>query len=187
MMEIEQILNKISLLSKDSIQLIKSKINLITLPKGSILFDTKRVETKVYFIKRGIARAYTLDKENEITFWFGQEGDFIISIRSYVENKPSYEIVELLEDCELYEINTNDLYNLYNFNLEFSNWGRKFTEKDLMRTEEIFIFHKSKSATERYQKLLKDNPSLINRVQLGHIASYLGISQVTLSRIRAEI
>lgn len=186
-MEIEQILNQISPLSSQSIQLIADKMQLIQLPKNTTLIDADKVEKKLYFIKKGIVRAYIIDDGKEITFWFGKEGDLILSMRSYVENKISYETIELMEDCELYEIKSSDLQLFYATNLEIANWGRKLAEIELIKTEERFISRQLGTAIDRYKKLLEENPSLINRVQLGYIASYLGISQVTLSRIRAEI
>ncbi len=186
-MEIEQILNQISPLSSQSIQLIADKIQLIRLPKNTTLIDADKVEKKLYFIKKGIVRAYTIDDGKEITFWFGKEGDLILSMRSYCENKISYETIELMEDCELYEIKSSDIQLFYATNLEIANWGRKLAEIELIKTEERFISRQLGTAIDRYKKLLEENPSLINRVQLGYIASYLGISQVTLSRIRTEI
>ncbi|MGV0924302.1 Crp/Fnr family transcriptional regulator [Empedobacter tilapiae] len=186
-MEIEQILKQISPLSLPSIQQIVNRIELIHLPKNTTLLDAEKIEKKVYFIKKGIVRAYTLDDGKEITFWFGKEGNSILSMKSYVENKPSYETIELLEDCELYEINISDLQLFYATNLEISNWGRKLAEIELIKTEERFISRQLSTAIDRYKKLLIEDPSLINRVQLGYVASFLGISQVTLSRIRAEI
>lgn len=186
-MEIEQILDQISPLSSQSIQLIADKMQLIQLPKNTTLIDADKVEKKLYFIKKGIVRAYIIDDGKEITFWFGKEGDLILSMRSYVENKISYETIELMEDCELYEIKSSDLQLFYATNLEIANWGRKLAEIELIKTEERFVSRQLGTAIDRYKKLLEENPSLINRVQLGYIASYLGISQVTLSRIRTEI
>lgn len=186
-MEIEQILNQISPLSSESMQKIIDKTNLIELPKSNIVLNADKIEKKVYFIKKGIVRAFTIDDGKEITFWFGKEGDLILSMKSYIENKTSYETIETIEDCELFEIKISDLQDFYSTNLEIANWGRKLAENELIKTEERFISQQLGTAIFRYKKLLEENPSLINRVQLGYIASYLGISQVTLSRIRAEI
>lgn len=186
-MKIEQILNQISSLSAISLQAIVDRTEIVTLAKSSIIIDTNIVEKKVYFVKKGILRAYTIDDGKEITFWFGKEGDIILSMRSYIENKVGYETIESMEDCELYEIKMSDLQEFYATNLEIANWGRKLAEIELIKTEERFISRQLGTAIDRYKKLLIENPSLINRVQLGYIASYLGISQVTLSRIRAEI
>lgn len=186
-MEIEKILNQISILSPTSLQKMIDKTQLIELSKSNIVLSADKIERKVYFIKKGIVRAFTIDDGKEITFWFGKEGDLILSMKSYVENKLGYETIETIEDCELFEINMTDLQDLYSTNLEIANWGRKLAEIELIKTEERFISRQLGTAIDRYKKLLEETPSLINRVQLGYIASYLGISQVTLSRIRAEI
>lgn len=108
-------------------------------------------------------------------------------MKSYVANQKGYEDIELLEDCQLYELKTKDLQALFEKDIHIANWGRKFAEQELVKTEERLISRQFKTATERYKDLLKNHPDLIQRVQLGHIASYLGITQVSLSRIRAEI
>lgn len=108
-------------------------------------------------------------------------------MRSYVSNQKGYEDIELLENCELYLLKTSDLQKLFEKDIHIANWGRKFAEQELIKTEERLISHQFQTATERYKELLKENPDLIQRVKLGHIASYLGITQVSLSRIRADI
>jgi CRP-like cAMP-binding protein len=157
------------------------------LPKASIVLEAGKVETNIYFIKRGIVRAYITNDGSETTFWFGKEGETVISMRSYVEGKNGYENIELLEDCELYELNTKKLQELFNSDIHIANWGRKFAEQELIKTEERLIAKQFKTALERYTELITNNPELILRIQLGHIASYLGITQVSLSRIRAGI
>lgn len=159
----------------------------ISLPKGRILFETQKTGKSVYFIKKGIVRAYLFQYDNEVTFWFGKEGDTVISMRSYVENKPGYENIELLEDCILYHIKTRDLKKLFDEDIHIANWGRRFAEIELIKVEERLISRQFSMAADRYQALLENNPDLIKRVQLCHIASYLGITQVSLSRIRSEI
>lgn len=125
--------------------------------------------------------------ENERTFLFCKEGDTIVSMKSYVQNEKGYENVELLEDSQLYELKKEKLDELIYDDIHITNWARKFAEQELIKTEERFISHQFSTAKERYTEILNKNPDLIRRVQLGYIASYLGITQVTLSRIRAEI
>lgn len=148
--------------------------------------EADKVIPYIYFVKKGIVRAYASTEDKDITFWFGNEGETVVSMKSYVENKPGYENIELLESCELYKLNTEDLRKLYNEDIHIANWGRKFAERELVKTEELIISRQFKTASERYTDLMRDKPDLFKRVQLGHIASYLGISQVSLSRIRAE-
>jgi len=186
-MKLDQILDEIYPLSEQSKLKLKECVTEVKYPKGHILLKADKIESKIYFIKKGIARAYANSFDSEITFWFGKEGDTIISMKSYVANEKGYEDIELLEDCELYELKAAQLQKLFEEQIDIANWGRKFAEKELVKTEERLISRQFRTATERYINLLKKNPDLIQRVQLGHIASYLGITQVSLSRIRAEI
>ncbi len=159
----------------------------VSFAKQTILFDMNRIEKYVYFIEKGIARAYCKTHQKQATFWFGQEGDVILSYNSYIKEKPSYEIIELLEDSKLLRIAHHTLQDLYSKHIGLANWGRKLAELELIKTEERFINQQYKTASERYAQLLTESPTLIQRVQLTHIASYLGVSPVTLSRIRAEV
>lgn len=186
-MNIDQIIGRIHPLPDLSKNKLTECIGEVKFPKQHPLLRADKIETKLYFIKKGVVRAYALQDDNEITFWFGREGEAIISMRSYVENKPGYENIELLEECELYELKIQALHTLYTEDIHIANWGRKLAEQELIKTEERLISRQFRTATERYRKLLEESPDLLQRVQLGHIASYLGITQVSLSRIRAEI
>ncbi len=186
-MELNQIIDTIYPLTAKSKNLIKESIIETKFPKGHILFKANKIETSIYFIKKGIARAYAYSDDNQITFWFGKEGDPIVSMQSYVNNQKGYEDVELLEDCELYELKIEQLQKLFLEDIHIANWGRKFSELELIKSEERLIALQFNTATERYLALLKNYPSIIQRVPLSHVASYLGITQVSLSRIRANI
>ncbi|AMQ01107.1 Cyclic nucleotide-binding protein [Pedobacter cryoconitis] len=169
------------------LNLLLKELKEVGLPKGHLIIRAGKVERALYFIENGVARAYVDGKDNRITFWFGMEGDIILSYHSYINNTPGYESIELLENCRLYELKTEALEALYNTHTELANWGRKLAELILIKTEESYIGRLFKPAKERYIDLLQTDPLLIQRIPLGHIASYLGVTQVTLSRIRAEI
>lgn len=186
-MDLDQLLDNLQPLPTAAKAALKDHITLASYPKGHILLKAGRIETSLYFIKKGIVRAYAQIDGSDVTFWFGKEGQTIVSMRSYVEQKKGYENIELLEDCELYQLDTSSLQQLYQQDIHIANWGRKFAEQELIQTEERLISQQFHSATERYRELLQHHPDLIQRVQLGHIASYLGITQVSLSRIRAEL
>lgn len=186
-MNLDQILDNIYPLPEVSKQTLKDYITEVHFRKGHILLRADRIEKNIYFIKQGIVRAYANTVNNETTFWLGKEGDTAISMKSYVANQKGYEDVEILEDGLLYELNTQNLQQLYDQDIHIANWGRKLAEQELVKTEERLISQQFRTATERYKELVKNSPDLIQRVQLGHIASYLGITQVSLSRIRAEI
>lgn len=186
-MNADQILDEIAKLPEESKELLKSKLTEVHFPKGFILLRANKVESGIYFIRKGIVRAYAYQNDNEITFWFGSEGQAVISMRSYVEGLPGYEDIELLEDCELLELKMSDLKSLFQTDIHIANWGRRFAERELIRTEERLISRQFRTAQERYAALIETNPDLLKRVQLGYIASYLGITQVSLSRIRAKV
>ncbi len=156
-------------------------------PKGTLLFRAGRLENAIYFIRQGIVRAYCDQDDHEVTFWFGREGDTVLSYNSYIHDKPGYEFVELLEHAQLFRLSCNRLQELFLSDFHIANWGRKMAEHELVKTEERLISRQFRTASERYAELLEESPELLQRVQLGHIASYLGINQVTLSRIRAQV
>ena len=158
----------------------------ISYPKGFILFTKDKIERDVYLIKQGIARAYIEVDGRDITIWFGTENDIIISAQGYVNGEKGYETIELLEDSVLYKMNLKQLHELYQQDLEVCNWARQFIEKEFVGTEHRLISSLSMTATERYLRLMKEKPEILQRVQLRHIASYLGISSEHLSRIRAN-
>lgn len=178
------LLEKIHPLPPDSVAGLEEKISLITLKKGHILMRADRQEPFLYLIKHGVVRAYAETEKGEITFWFGQEGETVLSMASYVMDIPSYESIALIEDCELYQIAKADLKALYNQDIHWANWGRKLAEYELLKAERRAISRELLSATQRYNALLAEHPKLIQRIPLKFIASYLGVTQVSLSRIR---
>ncbi|MGO1671366.1 MAG: Crp/Fnr family transcriptional regulator [Sphingobacterium sp.] len=159
-------------------------ITAVAFRKGHILMEADRVEKSIYFIKKGIVRAFAPLADQEITFWFGEEGETILSMKSYVENKKGYENIELLEDCDLYELKIDKLNELYFEDIHIANWGRKLAQYELLKIESRMISSQLLSARERYDELIVSSPSIVQRVALKHIASYLGITPVSLSRVR---
>jgi CRP-like cAMP-binding protein len=184
-MDLKAIMARFYPVPENSEAVLASKVSLVAYPKGFRLVEAGRIEPCVYFIKKGLVRAYSDMEDREVTFWFGKEGDTVISMRSYVTNQPGYEHVELLEDSELYRLESRHLKELFAADIHIANFGRRLAEEELVRTEERLISMQFTTALERYRELISTNPDLLQRVQLGHIASYLGITQVSLSRIRA--
>jgi len=186
-MNIDIILDQIFSLPEHSKSVLKNLISEIDFPKDNIIIKAGKVEKTIYFIKKGIVRAFVPQENQDLTFWFGKEGDVVLPMKSYVDNYPNYENIQLLEDCVLYQLKIDDLQQLFETDINIANWGRKLAEKELVKTEELFISRQFRTASQRYEELLTKQPEIIQRVQLGYIASYLGITQVSLSRIRSEI
>lgn len=156
-------------------------------PKGSRLIEAGSIESHIFFVTQGIVRAYISVDGRKITFWIGAEGSTVVSLRSYVDNMPGYETVECMEDCVVYMLERSVLETLFLQDIHIANWGRKFAETEFLQTEERFIPLLFTTASERYEELLKKQPHLFSRISLEHLASYLGITPVSLSRIRANL
>lgn len=156
-------------------------------PKGFHILKAGKVEPNVFFMLDGIARIFSEINGKEISFWFGREGDTFLSFESYINDRPGYETVELIEDSTLLMLKRDDLYGLYQSDINIANWGRRFAEKEMIKVEKRVLSLLSMDATERYNELLQTMPDFLQRIPLGMISSYLGITQTTLSRIRAKI
>lgn len=185
-MDIQSIITSVSPVSPKAYELIVEHLEPVTYPKGFILAEEGKIEYYLYYMEKGIARAFNNRKGEEVTFWFGLEGSIICSMMNYIEKKPGYETIELLEESSLQRVSMDVMEDLYMQNIEWANWGRKYIEREIIKTENRLIEQQIMSATERYESLIRNHPALLQRVPLGIIASYLGITQVSLSRIRAK-
>lgn len=175
-------------LTDDLKSAIQEDAEVIHLKKKTKLVRAGEIANSIYFIIEGAARVFYLDKNgNETTTWFLFENELLISVYSFYTGKQSFEYLETLEDCVLIALKKEKLDKLYHKFLEFNFIGRRLTELYHTRNEEQTNNLRMLSAKERYIKLMETNPKLITRVKLGYIASYLGISQETLSRIRKQV
>lgn len=173
-------------LTQPALQSLWEASQLLTFKKGKRLIKAGKIEQYLYFIVKGIARIYIRSVDKEITFCFCAETDVLFSYNSFFNQTAGYETVELLEESRLLRVSYAKIKALCEKDLSTANFFNKLIGVELVRTEERLISSQSKSATERYAEFIKRSPKLVQRVQLGYIASYLGISQVTLSRIRAK-
>ena len=186
-MELREILTKIYPLPKNSLDRIVCEADEIDFDRNTVIIEADRIEKYIYFVKSGLLRAYVLTDGREITFWIGQEGAVALSMESYINHRPGYESIATLEPTVLYRIPSEKLAGLYETDIHIANWGRKFAETEIIRAERCLIPHLSTTATDRYENLLNQNPALLNRIPLEKLASYLGITPVSLSRIRGKL
>ena len=157
-----------------------------TFPSKEIIIRAGRLDRQVYFIEKGITRSYVLHNGREITTWFSQEGDAACGSWDLYRKKAGFEYVETLEDTLAYSISIDRLNDLYTSYIDIANWMRVLQQENFLRLQDIHISRLNLSASERYEQLRSEYPGLCGRVSLGYIASFLGITQQSLSRIRAK-
>lgn len=160
-----------------------------TIKKGEFFNMQNFVCTDLGFITKGIFRIYYFDEEKmeERNMFFFSEEQFIVSFRSFIHQYPCIYFIEAIEDAEIIAIKYNDLYELYQNNKAWANFGRQlaelFFEYSQVRMEELLF----NSPEQRYIKLLEKHPKIVERVALYHISSFLGIKNPSLSRIRKRL
>ena len=159
----------------------------LILPKNDHLVREGKICRHLYFLQQGALRGYYNLEGKEITHWFAFAEDFVTSFHSFITLQPSVENIQLLEGSVLWAITKDNLTRLLNEYHEIERLVRIAYEKYYLRLEERFVNAQFKTATERYQDLLHQTPHILEKAPLGAIASYLGISQETLSRIRGRL
>jgi CRP/FNR family transcriptional regulator, anaerobic regulatory protein len=167
---------------------LHSHFSKIEVPKNYILLKQGKVCNYIWFIEKGGVRYAHLDKEGkEMNVWFSFENDVVCNSPSFTSQTPSLETILTTESCIVHSISYEALKELINKHHEVALWYIALFEKHYIphiesRVNDLQFL----SAKERYKKLLVYFPNIINRISLGHIASYLNITQETLSRIRAN-
>ena len=165
----------------------KSWNGVAILSKNEYLIKEGKICKHLYFLEQGSLRGYYNLEGKEITHWFAFAEDFVTSFHSFITQQPSIENIQLLEGCVLWSINKENLMRLLNEYREIERLVRIAYEKYYIRLEERYVNAQFKTATERYQELLQQTPHILEKAPLGVVASYLGISQETLSRIRGKL
>jgi CRP-like cAMP-binding protein len=155
-------------------------------PKGHLLTRPGIKDYYVYLIEEGCTRTYFSADGKDVTNWFSSEGDITFSSTSLYHKEPAYEYIEVLEDARIYTIPIEQLDKLYAADIDLANWSRVIHQEALLKMQTLRLDRLMLTARERYEKFCHENPTLLNRVNLGHIASYLGITQPYLSALRAE-
>ncbi|GHN01694.1 DNA-binding protein [Cytophagales bacterium WSM2-2] len=177
-------IHQYSPLSKTSQKNLSAALRKVELPKGSLLVTEGKVCQHVYFLEKGCLRGfYNLDGK-EVTHWFAFENNFVTSFLSFITRKPAVENIQLIEDCTLWGITYEDLQHLYSKHSDMERLGRIMNERYYVMLEERFVSNHFKEARERYDNVMTNAPHILQRVPLGYIASYLAMTQETLSRIR---
>ncbi|SHM86855.1 cAMP-binding domain of CRP or a regulatory subunit of cAMP-dependent protein kinases [Chitinophaga jiangningensis] len=172
---------------KQAIDIIASKATELTLRKGEHFSEAGRIPKQVGFVVEGVIRGYYYDdKGDEITRCFISEGSLVADYVNFEANTPTSEFLQACTDCRLLLFSK---HNWEDLSREIEGWD---TIKNKMVQRCMYQKSRkgpviSQDATTRYMTFMKNYPAVINRVQLAHIASYLGVTQQSLSRIRKNI
>jgi signal-transduction protein with cAMP-binding, CBS, and nucleotidyltransferase domain len=174
-------------LSADSRQAFSSVLKRFEFPKGHLLVKPNSICNYLYFIESGLSRTFYYKDGKDVTDWISAENSFACSIISFITRKPDIRAIELLEPSILFSLHNEDMEKLCSGYHDIENFVRNLVSFGLVQLQQKFDDLHFASALQRYQTLMAGNPGFIQRVPLGMIASYLGITQETLSRIRSQI
>lgn len=156
-------------------------------PRGHTLLKEDTTCNYLYFIESGLTRTFYYKDGKDITDWISAENDFACSVISFITRKPDRRIIELLEPSVFYVLSYDDGEKLCATHHCIENFFRRLVSHGLVQLQQRFDNQHFETALHRYQLLMETNPTFIQRVPLGIIASYIGVTQETLSRIRSQI
>ena len=175
-------------LSDQELEAFCSAIETKRLSKNELFLEQGQVCNFVGLVNVGVLIYFKInDKGDEITTDFAFPGDWANNNLSRLTNTPSTINIRAIEDTELFILKQQTLNELYTQIPKVERLGRILTERSYIRLVEQTIGLQVLSATERYENLLKKHPEIFQKVQLYHIANYLGIAPKSLSRIRKEL
>lgn len=160
----------------------------IKISKGEFLLKENEVATEYYILEKGLVRAFVHDLDhNEITTEFFTENEIVIIPSSLFQKIPSLENVQSITDSVLWKISYDDFQELFHEIQGLREWGRAWFSYQLFTMKRRSLEMITQTASERYLGLLEEKTQIIQFAPLKQIASYLGITDTSLSRIRKEI
>lgn len=184
---LEEIIQTIYLLPEQVLEEVLVNFQHLEYPKNYFLLKSGKPCKHLWFMTKGAARHFYTDEQGkEMNTWFSLDTQIIVDTTSFVKQEPAHESIQLIEDSEVYSIEYAALQVLLQKHHSFALWFIKLVELHYVaQIEDRIADLQFLDAKKRYQKLISLNSGITNRVSLGNIASYLNITQETLSRIRA--
>jgi CRP/FNR family transcriptional regulator, anaerobic regulatory protein len=155
--------------------------------KNEIIFMEGKVSNEIYFVTKGCVRLFYNVEGRDRTAFFYTEGQFICAGESFTFHVPAKESYQAIEGTELYVFSKSSIDELLNISSKFELIARIAVENELIVCQNIIASFVTKSAEERYVELLETNGELFQRVPQQYIASFLGVSPETLSRIKKRV
>ena len=174
-------------LSEHEIQLLKKSVDKKIYQKNEMIFSEGKISDEIYFVTKGCVRLFYNVDGNDKTAFFYTEGQFICAGESYTFNVPANENYQAIEPTEIFIFTKSKIDTLLKEVPKFEVIARIATENELITCQKVIASFVTKSAEERYIDLLNTNGKLFQRVPQQYIASFLGVSPETLSRIKARV
>ena len=184
MQKIIETMRRVCPVSDATVRKLAERLVACSFPKRHRLIRENVYSRCAYFIERGMTRSFWPVDGNEITTSFLGDGGLVFSMDELYYDRPSEEVVETLEAVDAYRIALTDLREVWETDLELCNWGRIIHQNEYRRLHRSHQERLTLSARERYEAFQRQFPDVCRRVNLSHIASYLGITLSTLSRLR---
>jgi CRP-like cAMP-binding protein len=174
-------------LSEQEIQLLRNAVDKKVYNKNEIIFTEGNVSDEIYFVTKGCVRLfYNVDGTDKTAFFY-TEGQFICAGESYTYNIPASENYQAVEQTEIFVFTKSKIDVLLKEIPKFEIIARIATENELITCQKVIASFVTKSAEERYIDLLETQGELFQRVPQQYIASFLGVSPETLSRIKTRV
>jgi len=181
------VLNAVHPLSAGATAYIQDKLQLVQVSKGTLLVTSGQHCDHIFFVSKGVLRGYVKQENKDITTWITAEAEIVTSISSYYQQIPSIENIEALEDCILISVHRDDMHYTYEHFPEMNIVARIILEKYYQDAEERAYICRLTDATAKYHRFINTKSNLLNRIPLKFVASYLGMTLETLSRIRSRL
>lgn len=167
---------------------IFSQFERVVFLKNEYLIKEGNRSDYYWYTESGFARAYVIDvNNNDISTQFYSTGDLIIDWISFFQRTPASENIQAMTDCITWQIDYDRFQKLYHGTKTFNEHGRSTMVQGYFNLKQHSIAMLTEHAKERYKKLLQEKPHIIQNISLKHIATYLGITDTSLSRIRKEL
>jgi len=180
-------INDIFKLSEESWEILSTCLIVTKIPKGFFLLKTGDFCNSVFFIHEGYCRIFHNNEGKEVNINFHFENEFITNIKSYTKKERSEYSIQACENMVIVKIKKNELIErAFKNTQEFEIFGRKMLEFMIMDQDEHLNLFKLYNPQQRYEYIEKNRPEIIQRVALTQIASYLGVTRETLTRIRKK-
>lgn len=177
------------LLSDQTLLSITEKLDFVTLNKGDYFLRSGETCRKIGILVKGVFRVHYFANNKGYTSYFNVENrnQIVGGFTSFLKEEESIENIQAMETCSLFTLSYSSLQNLFNDNIEMERFGRIMAEKNYLMAMERIYDLQHQNATYKYEKFLKLYPGLMNRILHHYIASYLGITAESLSKVRKAI